>query len=540
VTIEAWLESGRPADDLEVVARTVLAQDPYPSNYLDVTIALEVSGYTSDHSARLGSPDLFHLAHRILSTLQESGYRVQTGALPGASPFPRRPRWQLLTWGLAYNVPWIAALVALFVGRVSFWSTITTTQFSSTISLALFLALVVTGAFVQAFARRATFYALQGNVPLVMWSARRFLGAGALTATVVSFACYWLLERGLRAYTPASNQLFLAYSIAISLLLLSLAPLYMTRRFGAMGIASASGAVFLVVSAHLLTVGNYLNTYTAMRLGLSGISVLVLIAAPLAYRALRDAPREWTATAASVSRRVARYPRGQAVVSSVAAYAFYGAGFFAMLISDQLVAGGLWHGRYQYSGRYELAVASALLVLIPVLAYVIAVQERFPEAVQYSLSHLQMTELQSLRSDMTAFFNRHFVRLAALSFAVGSGLVVLLWILSRFAGTGRSIPDIRPVMGTFVIAILAYVLLSAGALSSGLLFALGRPRIPASATAAGAATSLLLGGLLSAVLDLPQAPVCGLVVGTAVFAAVTTRSAAVAFRDFDAVYYGAF
>jgi hypothetical protein len=525
------------AADLHVQARSVLAVDPNPRNAFDVTVALEVGGHNDADARALGSPDLFDLGQRVYTVLPLFEAAHDARRLP-----PQPPVWpgvRLLASGLLHSAPWVAALVALLIVHVSFWSTIITTQFSSAISLALYLALILTGAFVQAFARRGTFYLLQGNGPLLKWTALRFLaGAGALA--VVCFGCgYLLLEHVLYVFTPAANRMFLFYGLAITALLLSLAPLYMTRALGWLAAAAVTGAAFLIVAGRMLTHGNYLDPYTAMNLGLAGIGVVVLIAVPAGAAALRHRTGREGAAAGKLLR--VSPPRLSAVLRSVGAYAVYGAGFFSLLVADQLVAGGIWHGTYEYAGRYQATVALALVVLIPVLAYVVAVQELLPTVVRHTLACHSLQDVTSCRDELGRFYRRHL----RVVLAGGAACAVLLaalffrW-LSGFSGTGSLVPGIRGEMWWLCLALASYVLLSVGAFNSGLLFAFARPWVPAVTTVVGALLSLAVGGVATALAGGAGAAVTGLAVGSAVFAAATTFACLRAFSRFDSVYYGAF
>lgn len=530
------------ARDLHAEARTVLDRTPRPQNAFEVAVVLETEGYDRDAVRALGSPDIFDLARRVCDV---ADLYADPSAEPAAPPLapppapdsaddgPRRITAALLARCVWYSLPWLLALAALGAGRVSFWSTITTVQIASAVSLGLFFALIVTGAFIQAFARRGTFYALQGNRPLVGWVTRWSLGGAAVTAVVVDVGCYALLDHGLRAYTPASTRAFLWFGLSISAMLLSLAPLYMTRSFGAVALSVGAGATFVAVGGRMITTGDYINPYTAMRVQLAGIWIVVVLAAAADIRALRR-----TASPAPGAAPVrARPPRLAATARSVAGYACYGACFFALIIVDQLTAGGLWTGTFVYNGRYELAVGVALLILVPTLTYVAAVNEVFAATVREACARVPVAGLRALNAEMAGFYRRHLRAL------VLTGLVsaaVLLALGSRAAAVSSITAALPTVYWLFAGAMGAYLLLAVGAFNTGLLFSLARPAVPAVATAAGTVTSLLTGGLAASVWRAGPGALTGLAAGTAVFAVTTTIAATRAFARFDATYYGAF
>ena len=529
--------------DLHAEARTVLEHSPQPQNLFEVAVILETAGYDDEAARLLGSDDVFELARRVSEVvdLYTEAAPVDVAEVPAEIPaIARRPRklYRHLSAGLLarcllYSVPWLFAIVALAVSRVSFWSTITTVQFSSAISLALFVALVLTGAFIQAFARRGTFYALQGNQPLLNWTTCWTLGAGAVVSAVVYGATYAVLEYGLRAYTPNSTKAYLFFGLSISAMLLALAPLFIARAFGFVSLATGAGAAFVSVGGRAITVGQFIDPYTAMKVQLGAISVVVVISLVLDVVVLRHAARPLDGPSPARVRR----PRLAAAATSVSGYAAYGSCFFLLIIVDQLVAGGLWSGGFSYDNGYELAVGVGLLVLVPTLTYVAASNEVFAGAVQVALARYRVSEVAALREEMSRFYRRHLGALVA----VGAASAGLLLLLGAYAAGAMSITSRLPtVYGVYAGALGAYLLLAVGAFNSGLLFSLARPGVPAAATATGAAFSLLLGGGLTAALPATWAALAGLLGGTAVFACWTTAAAHGVFSRFDASYYRAF
>lgn len=219
-------------DELHAEARTVAAHTRSAQDPFEVAVILATRGYTDQRARELGSLDVFGLAERIYPLLPMFGGgadELPTGASPPRVETltgPERLSGGLLIRSLLYSAPWIVAIAALVISRVSFWSTITTNQISSAISLGLFLALMVTGAFIQAFARRGIFYALQGNRELLRWSLQRTLVLGAAVLALVVGVGYVLLEHVFRAYTPDATRSFAYFGVSIGLMLLVFAPLY--------------------------------------------------------------------------------------------------------------------------------------------------------------------------------------------------------------------------------------------------------------------------------------------------------------------------
>lgn len=529
--------------DLHEEARSVAARTRQAQDAFEVAVVLATLGYDDRRARELGCRDVFHLAERVMALLPLFGGppderpvgTVDRAAEP--SPGPERMSPGLLVRSVLYSAPWMVAVAALVVARVSFWSTITTQQFSTAISLALFTALVVTGGFMQAFARRGVFYALQTNGPLLRWTLRWTLGLGALVALGVVVAGYLVLEFALGAYTPAANRSFLLFGLSISVLLLAFSPLYLARAFWEVLVAAGAGGVVAVVGGWSITEGDYLNLYTAQWVQLGALWTAVLVAVALDVRVLRRLGAAPAGSTTQVDDRHVRAPRLAPVVRAVRGYWAYGTGFFVLIVVDQLVAGGLWRGVFHYNGRYELAVGTGLLVLIPVLTYATAASHLFPATVQRELRRHRVTDREGVSRRLMRFYRRHLATTVLVGLVSGGVLLAATDWLSTASLVTSGLDGVR---GLYTCALVGYLLLGLGALNSGLLFSLGRPRVPAVAVWTGAGLSLVVGISLAWAWDPPAAAVAGLLGGSAVFAAATSAAAVHVFRHFDSTYYRAF
>lgn len=530
-------------EDLHAEARTVAAHTRAAQDPFEVAVILATRGYTDLRARELGSPDVFDLAARIHPLLPMfTGHRdeLPAGATRKVAEPPAGPERLsagLLARSLLYSAPWLVAIAALVISRVSFWSTITTKQISSTISISLFLALIVTGAFIQAFARRGVFYALQHNRELLSWTLRRTLVLGAVILAAVIGIVYLLLEFVFRAYTPAATRSFVYFGLSIGLMLLAFAPLYLARAFWLILAASGAGGAVAIVGGRLITHGQYINPYTAQNVQLLALGTAVVAALVGDWFVLRRlASSAPGSDLEDVSGHV-RPPRLSVVARSVAPYAVYGAGFFTLIIIDQLIAGGLWHGTFSYNGRYELAVGVGLLVLIPALTYGTAASELLPATVQRGLGDHHVGQAQELQRVLSRFYRRHLL----ITTLVGVGAALILFALgASLAATTSVTAGLGQVYGIYAGALVAYLLVAVGAFNSGMLFSLAAPRVPAATVWTGTLLSGAVGVDLSWLWTPEAGGLAGLVCGAALFAAGTTLTARRLFDRFDVSYYRAF
>jgi hypothetical protein len=512
-------------DDLQSEARLVASRTPDPQGPLEVAVVLETLGYTDEQARRLGRADVFALAKDVFEAMEDFGHLRRP---PAPDPEPRPPAGVVphLGLGLWYSVPWLAALGVLAATGSSFWSSAADDRaLASGLVAALFVSLVVTGPFVQAFARRATFYLLQGRRAMAGWCARVLLGGGAAVAAGALGTCYLVLERALGAWTPGATRSMLAVGLAISWLQLALAPLYVTRALAWLGASVSLGVAVLVVGLRAAGAqGPFPDPFAVVRVQLAALATMAAVATLGGWWRLRGdgggpAPR----------------PRPWALARGLGPYAAFGAGYSLLVVADHLVAGGLAHGRFLYDLGYETVVGACLLVLVPAFAYVVAASEALARLVERQLDAVTVATLGALGAAVRSWWRR---RLA------GLGLVVLAGsgALGAFAALGRPDP-VAARLADHPLAV-AGALAACGALALGVLnaqlcFALSRPAGPAAGALGGAGASLAAGALASGWAHSPYASVAGLVCGCLVLGASAAWSARRALARFDASYYGA-
>jgi hypothetical protein len=513
-------------DDLEIETRAVLARTPEPQNAFEVAVILETLGYNDPVAQGLGTESLFDLGKSVFEVVKDFDpiTRAPAAGEPSA-PVPRVR--QFLLRGVLCSVPWITAILILLTTGAGFWSVqVFTPMLAAGLTLALFAGLITSAPFVHAFTRRATFFALQGRPEMVRWTARRMLGSGAVACTGILVGGYFLLERTLDAYTPGTTRSFLEMGLAISGLQLAFAPLYALRAFGWLLTSVATGAAVLVIGLMWTGVGLFVDPFDIVHVQLASVVAMALVAAVGYWWRMGRTKGEHALT-----------PRLGAVVRSVRVYALYGTGYFALIIVDQLVAGGIWHGRFVYDVVYETIVGAALVLVVPMFTYVIATSECFPKFLVARLSALSVADVGVLRSDCLAFQRRH-ARVLVVGGVVSAGLMLVIAELT--AGHLPISTVLSRHIGLFSVALAGYVLLTLGMFDGQLLLSLSRPKAPSLAIMAGVIVSALVGGGMEVVIGAEMGAVSGLVCGTAVFAVGTAVPARRRFANLDASLYWAF
>jgi hypothetical protein len=329
------------------------------------------------------------------------------------------------------------------------------------------------------------------------------------------------------AGTPATDRLGLAAGLAIAGLQVGLASFYMRGAFLSMGVVMVSGASVLVW--HVEHAGAYLNPVALIVWQLRLVAVMAAVCWIMSAW--------WLLRVPSSSPSPLWRPSARAVVRSVAPYAAYGLGFFAIVVLPQIVSGGLLEAHYTFNPSFTLTSGVALIVLVPLLAQTVATTEhmlrrQFPE----SLRRCKVAEIDTFRRDMRRYWRGQLATMIGLGAAAGVVIVIGAPVL------GTRLPilgDLAAHRGLLAACTAGDVLLGIGLFCCQLLFSMSAPTWPLAAASAGTVALLVASGGATA-LGATAAAGVGLVAATGVFAAVAFYGAHQTFSRSDLAYYRTF
>lgn len=512
---------------LHMAARTVAGLCPAPLNAMEVAVVLETCGYTATRASALGADGLLDLGAKVLGLM--SLYASPTTAAEPApvEEGPRSNRLLDFSRGLVYSSPWLVSIITMVVAGVSFWSSkIAIPSVANAVTLATAVALLVTAPFIQAFGRRASFYQGLGDQGMIVWITRWTLELG-LVVTGASCLVFSLVRVVVHAGTPATDRLGLAAGLAIAGLQVGLASFYMRGAFLSMGVVMVSGASVLVW--HVEHAGAYLNPVALIVWQLRLVAVMAAVCWIMSAW--------WLLRVPSSSPSPLWRPSARAVVRSVAPYAAYGLGFFAIVVLPQIVSGGLLEAHYTFNPSFTLTSGVALIVLVPLLAQTVATTEhmlrrQFPE----SLRRCKVAEIDTFRRDMRRYWRGQLATMIGLGAAAGVVIVIGAPVL------GTRLPilgDLAAHRGLLAACTAGDVLLGIGLFCCQLLFSMSAPTWPLAAASAGTVALLVASGGATA-LGATAAAGVGLVAATGVFAAVAFYGAHQTFSRSDLAYYRTF
>ncbi len=510
----------------------VLGRCPRPVGAHQVAVLLETDGYNPERCRELGASGVMEIAAAVWHIIDGDDREATAVAATMAPhrigtrhPTGAVPHLRAMAYGLLYSAPWLIAMITLLVAGVSYWaSAVATPTVSVALTLALIFALVITAPFIQAFARRGSFYFGFGANRMLAYIVTRTLIAGLALAGTCALALWLIREQILHDGTPATNRLAAVGVFVLAAFELGLAPLYLRRAFWVMIAIIAPGAAWM---GFVLLERGYVNP---IRLAWDQVWVVAGMAA-LAWTAsglVLFGPGRWHGTRMWT-------PRTSATIRAVLPYAVYGTAAALVVAIPQLVAAGALGGGFAYNQTFAIASGAALLVLVPTLAEVSAATERFVGLCVDRMNDYSLDDVAQFRVDVYSYWRLHL----ALTLAIGAGTATLAAVIVPRVGlvllNGL---DVHPWL--FWTCMAGFALLAVGLFDAQLLFCLSNPAPAVAAALFGA-----LAGLVTPVLLAVAAPgtalatrgALAMVGGAGVFAVAASVGAWRMLRRADLAWY---
>ncbi|HUZ30429.1 MAG TPA: hypothetical protein VMU90_14375 [Solirubrobacteraceae bacterium] len=503
-----------------------------PIDERGVAATLESRGLRDvDAVERYGKRDIFDLADDVFVRARRIEPGEPTFLHPEKEGVSRRSFAFAYLRGVFSFLPLLAQVILLVTIGYSQWGWV---HFSlaqaSTVALAVGLALLGTAGSVQVLGYLGPLFSESDKHTLTRRATYRTLALGMLgSAIFAAMVCIPLLVTG--TYPAARIGQAVVYDVLISALWLLNGALYMLKRqfWILVGIGVSVGVVAAVLN------GSDWGIYAAHWLGLAvGAAVQLAVVASLLRRRAAQTPEEL---------RLARFPRLTVLRPTIVPLYLYGTAYFALLLGDRAVAWTVGHHPLPvwFNVRYELGLDVAL--------FGAAIGIAFLECALHAFTKLALPRQDRYsglrRSEHNRWYLRFFARqlavvvgLLVVGGALMLGLVTVLHDAGALGNTARFYND--PVtQRVFVLGLVGYGFVAIGVASSGVLFNLARPSLATRAIIAGVAVDLVVGMVLSRVVDFSYA-VAGLAAGGLVFAILAGQAAATALRRADYYLFAAY
>lgn len=514
----------------------VLEQTVSPVDTWAVAAALESRGLRDvDARERYGKRDVFDLADEVYAACRVQLRREDAPAIvedPQGLVLRARRFLHFYFRGMFFAAPMAIQIGSVLLLGFGLWSFLYFNERQATaVAIGTILSFVVTGGVVQAIGRLGLFYSEQGSHVLAMRACYRLIRMGLIFAGLVGLA--WLLLSLVSPQFPPSFVLVaLVYYLLLSTLWLLMAVLYTLQlRLAILG----SSLVGVAVIAAVLAVAPDIGIYIAHWIGMAASNVFAWACGHRVFKR--------RAAGVAGETELARLPRDSILAYSVGPYFGYGVLYFGFLFVDRVIAWSTGEQQFLVVFRtpYELGLDWALLSLILPIALLEYTINEFSALIIPMQKRFSALDIEAHNRWFQRFYRRQLALLAG--FVAVSVLVVFNGVLAlrHFQGSSQ-VRDFfaNPITyEVYFLGALGYALLVWALMNGVFFFSLSRPFFVLRAIGAGLVAGTAVGFVLSRTVEYWLAA-AGLVVGAAVFAAITARYAARVLRELDYYYYSAY
>ena len=520
----------RSAGEAELrLLRQVTSGMGRPQDLWEMSALLETCGLRDLDARRdWGEADIFALAARLFKRVDELDYLQAEKKETRATLVVRVVKNYLK--GAVFALPMLLQIISMTVIGFGLWSYVDfSLRQASAISLGTLLALAITGGVSQVIGRKGLYFLKMEQELLAVEVTRRLFLAGVILIAGSGVLSYFI-NCYFRLYPADMYQLFICYYLLLSLVFLSFAIFYMFEAFTTIALLVLFGMLSTYLCFTVLRIGIVYSQYLSLSLMLL-VAILCIV---LRMRAIQRRTRsEGHLLPSAASLCYSLYP-----------YFVFGTGYFLFIIMDRVLA---WTTGKQFlpyffwfNYPYEVGVDWALIPLIFTLALV--------EVFIYELGNMAFQRISRVPAGEVADFNAHFLRLyqqGGLVFAVFGFFAIVVSLLFPYIietlGYGNYMAAFfTPIhLWVFLAASVAYVLLSWSLLNCITFFSYSRPEFALKSLGPALLTDFLVGYLCSRSFDYYYS-VLGLLLGSIVFAGLSTFYGRRFFKKYDYYFYSTF
>ena len=437
---------------------------------------------------------------------------------PEPAPSPRAERtWVTLVGAysrtLIYALPWLVMFAIEAVWPDAFD---TQPEMAGPISVAVMFSLICTGGYVQAIARKGSFYLGMNQLVLARHVGVLLCRGGMMTTGLLALGGMAAGEYFDIFGSTSARLVATFYFVALSSLWLACAMVSLVSSHWRVPlIYLGAGAVFLV--ARVYGGASTLAAHTF------AVITAVILAVGLAIDAFRGSSQRDTRTERVI------LPRTPVLLHSLLPHFMYGLAYFTFLFADRLCAGSalpLTSGLpFGIAPDYKRGIDLAFLVFLMVAGLVECCNLGAMRAWRKAAKHAPVGG---------SGFGDGLRRRRDIALAVV--IVAFLGCATVAAGIAARVAFLTPAANiTFMAGCLGYALFAIGLLDALLLFSINRPGAVLSALLPALLINLISGYAFSHIAG-AQYAVAGLVFGSAWFVVQARRRARVALRRPDFAY----
>lgn len=506
------------AVSFDQLLRDVLERNPRPEDKYEIAAILESLGWNDSRAAAsFGVVDVFELAaelwEKCKSRIVFSGFAAEEKNTLGTTIVMLIRQFLR---GVIFAVPMAISVASMLTLKFSLWSYENlSVELATSIAIGTILSFVAVGGFTQAIARRGFFYIIQGYYNMARQITFRFIRMGFGVCLLLSVAIF-LLNTVFNLFPFRMLVVILLYFFFLNTIWLSVTVMYILKKellFTGLIIAGIGVVYVLYVWIGMS------NIIVAQLIALALVS---LVSMTLVMVLFRRAERR------SEKGIKLQLPKMSVMLYSTMPYFIYGVLYFAFLFVDRVVA---WSRNTEvmpyliwFRGEYELGLDFALLVLIFPMGICEVVLTKMMLDIEVSVKDYQGDEAGRMNRHYIRIYLRRLVQILLVAAASAAILYVFLYYLfnSVPALEDKSLFLIPTSYFVFIVAVLAYMMISVALMNAVTLFSLSQPEFVIRSIWIAFLVNVVTGFLLSRWLDYEYA-VFGLLLGSIVFAVLSSR-----------------
>ena len=511
----------------------------------EASAVLESLGYTDESAREMGYPDIFvvgvevyehqsedEAARRHRMAIEAELRQRDLDAVRPTSLAVFLPRFLLK--GFTFAAPMIVMLVSVLVLLYSLWAYFYfDVPRGSAIAVGTVGSYLVTAGFMQSIGRRGLMYLRQDMALLSLKISLVLVVAGLITVAISAVLLYGFLLV-FPVLAPSETGIAVLYFVSMSCLWLGLAIVYMLQQeiwfLFAISLGIAVVWYLREVLGSSIVVAHQIGILTAAVFSMIIGTILLAITD---RRSQRDRKSPLAGT----------LPRFSVIALSTAPYFAYGFIYFSFLFADRILA---WTGKTAYrqsfvwfQSDYEIGLNWALVALIVAFGVLEFTTYRLGELVAFHSQQHSLLRVERFTSALLGMYRRSV--LAYLGAAV-IGIIGAYVLVRAFLEPNEPLVDTlidNTAVLVYWVAAISYLFVVWALLNNVFLFSFSRPGFALRGVIVGLVVNVVVGFILSRVIEY-WAAVFGLLAGSIVLWAISTYYVVKMLRKMDYYAYSAF
>lgn len=511
----------------EIKKRRIRPEDQY-----EIAAILESMGWNDDRAAHVfGSEDVFSLASDLWDAIGQNITFMPFAAAKGKNILVILFHvFRNFLRGLIFALPMAISVISMLTLRFSLWSHENLTlELATSIAIGTIMSFLTVGGFTQSIARRGFFYIMQDYYNMARKITFYFIKLGYILSLLIT-AVILVFNLFLEAFPLRMINVMLLYYFFLTAIWLSVTVMYILRKEFIFTGLLVVGILLVFIFFRLFE----LDIIVSQIISLIAVSMMgILLVIYYFIQAERKAEKGIAPT----------LPRKSITLYSVMPYFLYGFFYFLFIYTDRIIAWSTNDTNYMpyliwFRGHYELGLDLALLTLMLPMGLIEVVVGSLMERLETSQKFCTMDEISTLATKYVRFYIKRMILVFVAAALCAYGIYLGIGWVDRNAHDllYADLSAGSPTHFVLVFALAGYALLTIALMNAILLFSVSQPEMVNRSIFPAVIVNLVVGFLASRWFGYEHA-IFGLLVGTLVFLALSTRNVLKVMKNLDYYLY---